>query len=175
MRLMGIVFVLFLALTLVLALNGCTKTAEPPVEQTPVEEEPVTEEEPIIPVSSVKPQEEYKCATALGVAPCSCSKLESGDIMLSVKNSGRGNLKGIWFYVEAEDGSMGYYSHEEEFAEGEIKEFTLELTDWETGLGSPINDVYMLPAKMINDTLGACANQKLLLIKTTNCRDNCGI
>lgn len=101
--------------------------------------------------------------SVIGVVTKSCVKVD-GDATIPIKNSGKGAIPGMWFYVTADDGKVSYFRSSEALNVGEVKEYTLELASWSSEMGSAVKTVKILP--MTSDGK-ACLNQQSIVIASS--------
>lgn len=92
---------------------------------------------------------------------------EKNQVKVTLKNSGRGDVEEMWFYVLFADRTRYYKS--EGFGSGYINDYTLPVDDWTRQFGQ-IQRILMTPV-VKEDAMYACNNRQMLLLPPVNCRE----
>jgi len=108
----------------------------------------------------------------IGFAPGSCKITEEG-ITVNVKNSGRGNITGLLFYIaSSREGDVttqiGYGTSDAEIESGVTKEIRISLSEWKEKFGT-VHHVQVVPRQNVDGQVKECSNKKVY-IPLTSCR-----
>ena len=108
----------------------------------------------------------------IGFAPGSCKITEDG-INVNVKNSGRGNITGLLFYIaSSREGDVttqiGYDTSDASIESGVTKEIRISLTEWKEKFGT-VHHVQIVPRQNVDGQIKECSNKKVY-IPLTSCR-----
>jgi len=152
--------------------NAAPEVQTPEVKETPKTapktvtsaEETKAEDKPAAEITGPS-MENLDCAedVTTGIMPGSCNKLANGDIEFSIKNSGRGNLEGVWYYFQDGDKNViGEGSVSGSIAVGEVKQLTAE-----TSKLSGVKYIQITPVASVDGKNRICANKKNTLPMTS--------
>lgn len=161
------ILVLIIILIVVIKMRAPAEEVQVPEEE--VEEEAPEAEEGVLVEQEEEPVEVERCDVETVLTFQKCDKLATGNIAVSLINSGRGTIEGAWIYVIAEDGTMGYEEVRESIPVGEVKTYEIDLNKWEEKLGS-VEKVQIGPEDIVDGTIKVCANQKQHIVPKVNCR-----
>lgn len=170
--------VIFLVLVVIVAILLFAFNNKGPAEEEQTQEQEETTETPVeegqLQEITYQPLMDLKCDTSyvIGYDPRSakCEEMANGNFMLTIKNSGRGDLPGLWFYVIPVDGEKVYFKSETGLKVGESKEFELKINDWEAQVGNIIG-VEVQPMKIVGGDEYACVNQRIIAIADSTCKN----
>ena len=103
----------------------------------------------------------HKCDETISLGYQGCEVTGDGDVILTIKSSGRGDVDGgLLFYINADNGETGFDVSKEPLASGDEKEYKVEVSDWEDKFGS-IKKIIALPRTLQDDETKACVNQRI--------------
>ncbi len=167
----GIIIVVVIIIAILLLMRGCAKEdIEQQPEVTPPTEQPPAETEPSGPevVSDVPTTVRY-CSIDYAIGwpeyqladPC---EIEGNEALVSLIYSGKAKkISGMWFEVTMMDGTKSYLKDTRDVNKGEIVEYSIP------DMGQKIDTMLALPMIEEDGEDKACLNQRLLVVKATNC------
>ncbi len=109
---------------------------------------------------------------ALGFKPCSCG-FQDGLLKIQLRNSGKADISKVWFYVTSGADKSAYLAVEKTLKPQETEQFAVDLNAAKASLGGEVQSVVALPGFTEGDKENVCLNQRLLVIKDTNCVSAC--
>ena len=109
---------------------------------------------------------------SIGYKPCSCN-LKDNILKIELKNTGKVDIDKIWFQVTGMNGKMSYLAVDKAMKSQETEDFKINLAETEKSLGATVEDIVALPGLSVDGKDNVCLNQRLLLIKNTNCLSQC--
>ncbi len=109
---------------------------------------------------------------ALGFKPCSCA-LQDSLLKIQLRNSGKADISKVWFYVTSKEDKSAYLAVEKTLKPQETEEFAVDLKAVKESLGGDVQNVVALPGFTEGGKENVCLNQRLLVIKETNCVSTC--
>lgn len=109
---------------------------------------------------------------AIGYKPCTCN-LQDSTLKIELKNTGKVDIEKVWFHVTAMNGKSAYLAVDQTLKPKEVETFKINLGQTEKTLGATVEDVVALPGLSVDGKDNVCLNQRLLLIKDTNCLSQC--
>lgn len=105
----------------------------------------------------------------LGYVNCYYTDSEKTGARVILKDTGRGDIDQMWFYVVFSDKTVHLKS--EGFSVGNINDYTLALAEWSKKYSGKIQKILITPAISQGNKLYACNNRQLLLIPGQSCRE----
>lgn len=168
----GVIIVIVIIIAIVLLMRGTEKEPEqPPVTppedgQEDQEEQPSEEEMEEV---SGEPTLNKKCSEGYVLGwpefevndPC---VVESDSARISLKYSGnKDSLSGVWFKITTKNGDVRYMKDGRDLEKGEVLEYSIP------SLGDDIENVLAMPLIEEGGEDKACLNQRLIIVKSTNC------
>ena len=171
----GAIVAIVVLVAIILLLRGITKPAAPPAPAAPpVPEEIVPSEAPEKPpvmIVAEKPVELRYCAKeiATGYEPLGCAIANNVLTVTGLRNSGKVDLAGMWFYITAENGKTQYLKDSRNIPMGAALTYNIDLSKHEAALGAKISQILALPVAIQDGAEQVCLNQRKLIIKYRNC------
>lgn len=105
----------------------------------------------------------------LGYVNCYYTDSDKTAARVILKDTGRGDIEQMWFYVVFSDKTE--YMKSEGFSVGNINDYTLALSEWSKKYSGKILKILITPVISQGNELYACNNRQLLLIPEQSCRE----
>ncbi len=166
----GVIIVVIIIIAIVLLMRGVEEEPEQPTVTPPEEGSGPSEEEVMEGPSEVAevPEEVKDCSIAYAIGypknklltPC---EIEGNQPTIQLAYSGNADsLGGMWFKVTTADGDVKYLKDTRTVEKGETIKYSFDI-------GETIERVVAMPLITQNGEDKACLNQRLIVIKSTNC------
>ena len=162
----GVIIVIVIIIAIILLLEGMPKTTEKAAPTAPAE----TPQAPVRGPTEVStaPEQVRNCSINYAIgwpknklgSPCT---VQGTKVTAQMMYSGKGDsLAGLWFQITTTDGTVKYLKDTMTVKQGDTQEYNVDV-------GQKIKMLLALPVISDGGVDKACLNQRLLIVKDTEC------